>query len=155
MAVVNAAHIGGLSVLSIIRANTAAALNYAMTRSDVEPLNVLFVNTGSYYLETSVVKFWGYNDTSTNKTIESVEVLSYSAVTNMSGYLVDERVANILADKFQARHKLDPRTNKRSWETLLSKSSDVKEVLSANKETNVFIEGLMDGIDLQFHVSRK
>ena len=69
MAVVNAANIGGLSVLSVIRANTAAALNYAMTRNDVEPLNILFVNTGSYYLETSVVRFWGYTDATTNKTI--------------------------------------------------------------------------------------
>ena len=49
-AVVNAASIGGLSVLSLINANTAAALNYAMTRSDVDPIYVLIVNTGSYYL---------------------------------------------------------------------------------------------------------
>lgn len=33
-AIVNAATIGGLSVLSILRSNTAAALNYAMTRND-------------------------------------------------------------------------------------------------------------------------
>lgn len=50
MAIINAASIGGLSILSVIRANTAAALNYAMTRNDIEPLNVMFINTGSYYL---------------------------------------------------------------------------------------------------------
>lgn len=33
--IMNAAHIGGFSVLSILRSNTAAALNYAMSRNDV------------------------------------------------------------------------------------------------------------------------
>ena len=64
-------------------------------------------------------------------------------------------MATLLADKFQAKHKLDPRSNKRAWATLLRKSSDVKEVLSANKETTVFIEGLMDGIDMQLPLQRK
>lgn len=38
---------------------------------------------------------------------------------------------------------------------LLHKSSDVKEVLSANKETTAHIEGLIDGIDLQINVKRE
>lgn len=48
-AIVNAANIGGLSVLSILRSNTAAALNYAMTRNDVDPIYIMIVNTGSYF----------------------------------------------------------------------------------------------------------
>ena len=131
-AILNAAHIGGLSVLSILRANTAAALNYAMSRNDNEPINVMFVNAGSYSLEISIAQFWGYDDNKT-KTIESVKVLAYSTASNVSGYIVDEIVATILANKFQSKHKVDLRNHKRAWDTLVSKSSDVKEVLSANR----------------------
>lgn len=84
-----------------------------------------------------------------------MKILSYSTVSNVSGYIVDEKVAGILADKFQKKHKIDLRTNRRSWDTLVSKSSDVKEILSANKESNVFIEGIHEGIDLHLLITRK
>lgn len=101
----------------------------------------MFVNAGSFSLEISIAQFWGENDAK-GKPIESVKILSYSTVSNVSGYIVDEAVAGILAKKFQAKHKIDLRANQRSWDTLLSKSSDVKETLSANKDVNVFIEGV-------------
>ena len=38
---------------------------------------------------------------------------------------------------------------------LLDKCADVKETLSANKEANIYIEGLIDGIDLNMVVKRE
>lgn len=37
---------------------------------------------------------------------------------------------------------------------LIVKSSEIKETLSANKDTQVYIEGLMEGIDLNLPISR-
>lgn len=34
------------------------------------------------------------------------------------------------------------------------KSAEVKETLSANKDTNVYLEGLIDGIDLNLGIKR-
>lgn len=68
---------------------------------------------------------------------------------------MDEAIANILAEKFKTKHKLDLKSNKRAWDTLMAKSSDVKEILSANKDTKVYIESIMEGIDLQLPITRK
>lgn len=85
----------------------------------------MFINAGSFSLEISIAQLWGETDEK-GKTIESVKILSYTTTDNLSGYFVDEKLATILADKFQAKHKVDLRTNQRSWDTLVAKSSDVK-----------------------------
>jgi len=36
----------------------------------------------------------------------------------------------------------------------MTESNKVKEVLSANKEAHVFVEGIMDGIDFNSKISR-
>ena len=38
---------------------------------------------------------------------------------------------------------------------MLIKSAEVKETLSANKDTQVYIEGLIDGMDLNLPINRK
>lgn len=78
-ALVNAAYIADMAVLSVLNDNTAAALNYAMTRNDNVSLNVMVFNLGSNKLQVSIVRFYGYNNTENNKTIESFDVLSHQA----------------------------------------------------------------------------
>ena len=55
MSLVNAAYLADLSVLSLINENSAAAIQYAITRNDTDPLNVMFFNLGSHNLQISVV----------------------------------------------------------------------------------------------------
>ena len=38
---------------------------------------------------------------------------------------------------------------------LLAESEKTKNVLSANKEATIFIEGIMDGIDFSANIKRK
>lgn len=38
---------------------------------------------------------------------------------------------------------------------LLHEAAEAKETLSANKEVQVYVEGLMDGIDLNFPLTRE
>ena len=44
--------------------------------------------------------------------------------------------------------------SEKAWTKLYRKCSDLIEVLSANKEGNIFIEGLINGIDLNMNVKR-
>ena len=55
ISIVNAAHIAGLSVLGLINENSAAAINFAITRNDTDPINIGFFNLGSHNLQFSIV----------------------------------------------------------------------------------------------------
>lgn len=55
MALVNAAAIGELNALGLINENTAAAIHFAITRNDSEPINIGFFNLGSHNLQIAIV----------------------------------------------------------------------------------------------------
>ena len=63
-------------------------------------------------------------------------------------------MAEYAAAQFEAKHKINVRNNEKAWVKLMHKCSDAKEVLSANKEVNVYIEALADGIDLNVIIKR-
>lgn len=67
---------------------------------------------------------------------------------------MDNAIAEVLAGKFLQKTKKDVKTNVRAWNKLLQKSSEVKETLSANKQTNAYIESLMEGEDLNVVIQR-
>ena len=89
------------------------------------------------------------------KSVESLRVLSHVSVPGVGGLAVDASMAEYVAAQFEAKHKLDVRKNEKSWVKLLHKCADAKEVLSANKEVNIYIEGIIDGIDLNTVVKRE
>lgn len=66
-------------------------------------------------------------------------MLSHVSVPNVGGLAVDHSIAEHVAAQFQAKHKLDIRQNEKSWVKLLHKCADAKEVLSANKEVNIYV----------------
>lgn len=66
---VNAANLADLSVLGLINENSAAAIQYAISRNDSDPINVVIFNYGSENLQISVIKAYGFYDESRNKTI--------------------------------------------------------------------------------------
>ena len=63
-------------------------------------------------------------------------------------------MAEYAAVQFEAKNKINVRNNDKAWVKLMHKCSDAKEVLSANKEVNVYIEALADGIDLNVIIKR-
>jgi molecular chaperone DnaK (HSP70) len=84
-----------------------------------------------------------------------LRVLSHISVSNVGGLLVDQDLAEYVAQQFQEKHKLDIRKSEKSWVKLLHKCADAKEVLSANKEVNIYVEGIIDGIDLNMIIKRE
>jgi molecular chaperone DnaK (HSP70) len=59
MCLVNAAHIAGFSVLGLIKENSAAAIQLAISRNDTDPINMILFNYGSYNLQISVIQVFG------------------------------------------------------------------------------------------------
>lgn len=55
MSLVNAAYLAEFSVLGLITENSAAAIQFAISRNDTEPVNVMLFNYGSHNLQISVV----------------------------------------------------------------------------------------------------
>lgn len=100
------------------------------------------------------IKMFGFYDEARNKTIQSIEALIHVSAENVGGLEFDQKIAAFLASTFHQKHKMNPTENVRSFTKLLVKSAEVKETLSANKETQVYIEGLMEGLDLSAPVSR-
>ena len=84
-ALINAASLAQLSVLGLINENSAAAVHFAITRNDSDPVNVGFFNMGSQNLQISIVQFFGTFDTVREKNIESMRVLSHVSVPNIGG----------------------------------------------------------------------
>ena len=93
-------------------------------------------------------------DETKGKNIESLRVLSHVSVSGLGGLALDEVLAEYAATQFEAKHKINVRSNEKAWVKLLHKCSDAKEVLSANKEVNVYIEALAEGIDLNIIIKR-
>jgi molecular chaperone DnaK (HSP70) len=84
-----------------------------------------------------------------------MRVLAHVSVPGVGGLAVDRDIAEYIAAEFKAKHKLDLHKNEKSFVKLMHKCGDVKEVLSANKEAQVYIEGIIDGIDLKTVVKRE
>ena len=68
-ALINAAYLADLSVLGLINENSAAAVHFAITRNDSDPVNVGFFNMGSNNLQMSIVQFFGTLDPVREKNI--------------------------------------------------------------------------------------
>jgi molecular chaperone DnaK (HSP70) len=73
----------------------------------------------------------------------------------MGGLHIDKDLADYVADNFKNQHQVDIRSNEKSWVKLLHKCADLKETLSANKEANIYIEGIINGLDLNMNVKRE
>ena len=66
---------------------------------------------------------------------------------------MDHHVADFFVKKFEEKHKKT--LNQRGRIRLLAEAEKTKNVLSANKEAMIFIEGIMDGIDFSSSMRRR
>jgi len=90
---INAAAIADLNVLGIVNENSAAAIHFAITRNDSDPVNIGFFNMGSHNLQISIVQFFGTYDELREKNIESMKILSHVSIPNFGGLQFDELLA--------------------------------------------------------------
>ncbi|CAK73410.1 unnamed protein product (macronuclear) [Paramecium tetraurelia] len=152
----SAAQLAELEVLGIINENTAAALYYALERSDENKHTALFYNIGSYNIQVSLVEFQAVD--AQKKKVETLRVLADYSIPNAGGQSLDLLLANHFAREFDnqpsRKGKKSIFTNSKAMNKLLKAANKYKEILSANKETQVYLEGLIDGEDYTTSIQR-
>ena len=157
---IQAADLAGLRVEQLVHENTAAAVMYGIDRMDTEKdLHVLLYNMGATDTEVSVVRYSAVTDGKTEKTHEQVEILGEGYDQTLGGKAFDDVLVNIFADEFngmkERQGKTDIRENKRAMRRLYKEIGKTKDVLSANRITDVKVSELADYVTLFFKLDRE
>ncbi|KAG7928992.1 hypothetical protein KL925_001173 [Ogataea polymorpha] len=150
-ALVDAAEIAGLNVVALIDDGIAVALNYASTRDFEQKQYHVIYDVGAGSTKATLVSFSKDNETL------RVENEGYGYDETFGGNLFTESLQAIIEDKFLAQTKIKPETlwsDARAMNRLWQSAEKAKLVLSANSETKVSVESLINDIDLKVVVSR-
>jgi hypoxia up-regulated 1 len=164
-ALVDAASIIDLNVLTLMEENTAAALHYAMDKSfEEEDVVLVFFNLGAASLQVSVVRFFQYEQPQKfgkSKSTPALQVLGKAWDATLGGQAFDQVLVDILADEFNASWRKasgdatkDIRAFTRPMTKLRLQANKVKHVLSANSEIPINMDALHDDISLRTVITR-
>ncbi|TFK48246.1 actin-like ATPase domain-containing protein [Heliocybe sulcata] len=156
-AVVDAIEIAGLRTIALINDGTAAAVNYAMTRTFPTPEHHVVFDAGASSIRATVIAFaTGASDlkTSTSKDSNQITVLGVGYDRLTGGTELNRRLRDILVADFQAKHKRDITGDKRGMAKLWKEAERVKTILSANAEASSTIESVAFDIDFRSKVTR-
>lgn len=147
-ALLDAAAIANLNVLRIINDTTATALGYGITKSDLpepdNPRHVAFVDVGHAGLSVSIIAF--------AKGQLTVKSTAYDP--NIGGRDIDYALLTHFAEEFKGKYKVDVMSNPKATFRLSAGCEKLKKVLSANAESPLNVESLMNDIDASSKLSR-
>jgi len=158
-AMLSAASIAQLNVLSLMHDSTAFAFKYGFDKesefSPDKPTNVVFYDIGASSLKASLVSF-STTVGKKNKTTGAMAVRAVAWDETLGGRDFDQIVLDMLSDEFVAKYPKvgDPRASFRAMGKLRKEAERVKEVLSANQQFQVAIEGLHEDRDLRMVIKR-
>lgn len=95
----------GMKVIGVVHRNSAVALNYGYTRFDNETAHfALIMSLSKDDLELSVAKFNATTKkTIKEKNVESIEMLGNWWDLSVSGRLIDQEIAEIMAKSFESK----------------------------------------------------
>ncbi|KAG0376653.1 Hypoxia up-regulated protein 1 [Mortierella sp. AD032] len=160
-AMLDAADLAGLHVLSLIHDETAVALNYAMTRTFPQEQCHIFFDMGAGSTVASLACFQDISVKDVGKffkTVQQVEIKAVGYDRTLGGHEFDVRLQKFLAAKFQeakgSKISSPVIENERAMAKLLKEANRVKQILSANTETMASVENVMEDVDFKVKVTR-
>ncbi|KAK9813890.1 hypothetical protein WJX73_003481 [Symbiochloris irregularis] len=142
-----AAQVAGVNCLRLLNETTATALAYGIYKADLpekEALHVAFVDAGHSALQVSVVAFKK----------GQLQVLSHAWDRNLGGRDFDEVLFEHFVKEFDAKHKLDIKSNARASFRLRVACEKMKKVLSANAEASISVESIVNDVDVRGKLNR-
>lgn len=148
-ALINAAQIAGLNILHLLNETTAVALLYGFYKTDLpapeeKPTNVVFVDLGQSQLQVAIC---AYNR-------GKLRMVS-SAWDQVGGRNIDKTLAEVFADQFQTKYRINARQNPRAYLRLLTEVEKLKKQMSANStKLPLNIDCFIDEIDVTSSMSR-
>lgn len=155
-ALIMAAEVAGLKVLSLIEDNTAAALQYGKDNV-FENKTVLYYNMGASATQVTVAQYSNYTvkELGKNKTVGSFEVLGKAWDATLGGEQLDLELMNFFIDDFKAKHGVDVSESAKPIAKLRAQATKTKHVLSANQDIPIKVNGVAEDKDYSVHVYRK
>lgn len=149
-ALFDASELAGLKLLRLINDNTAAALGWGITKLDLPgpdepPKRVFFVDIGHSNYTCSIVEFRK----------GELAVKSTAWDRNFGGRDFDKALVDHLAKEFKTKYNADIYTHGRAMARTIAAAEKCKKVLSANQQSPVNIESLMNDIDVSVNVTRQ
>jgi len=160
-AIVAAAEIAGLRVLTLVHENSAFAVQRATDYSPELGSSelALFYNLGARKAEATVLRFESRSAGMVKgKTAPVVSILGSATDTRVGGHFMDLKIAEVMLKRFQEKHpKLADgiATNARALRKLLGQAQKTKATLSANKMAPFITESLYQDTDFQATISRQ
>jgi len=160
LAMLNAASIAGLNVLSLLHESTAFAFKYGFDKESEfsvdSPTNVVFYDLGASSYKVSVVQF-GAVLGKKNKTQGAMTVKGLGWDDSLGGRDFDQVVLGSLADEFNEKAlkgQDDVRKYPKAVGKLRKAAESAKDILSANAKYQIGVEALHDDRDLRIVLTR-
>mmetsp|Transcript_4268 Transcript_4268/g.9480 ORF Transcript_4268/g.9480 Transcript_4268/m.9480 type:complete len:962 (+) Transcript_4268:139-3024(+) len=164
-AILDAAELAGLNVLTLIDETTAAALHYAMDKNFEEEKIFLYYNMGATSLQVSIVKLFQYELKSglgKPKPVPALQVLAKTWDNTLGGLAWDQALVDHMVEEFNKSWQKasgddskDIRTVQRPMTKMRIAANKAKHVLSANTEYPINMDSLHDGVSLNMRVTRE
>ncbi|KAJ6551489.1 heat shock protein 70 family [Mycena capillaripes] len=147
-ALLDAAAIAGLNPLRLINDTTAVALGYGITKSDLpepeNPRHVVFVDVGHSSLSVAIVAF--------SKGQLVIKSAAYDR--NLGGRDIDYALVKHFSEEFKTKYKIDVMSNPKATFRLAAGCEKLKKVLSANAESPLNVESIVNDVDAASKLSR-
>ncbi len=137
-----AAEIAGLEVERIINEPTAAALAYGLDKNNDETIAVFDFGGGTFDITVLEIGDGVF------------EVKATNGHTKLGGADIDDLVADWIADKFYAEHKIDLRKDTTAWARVLEAAEKSKKDLSSVPSSQINLPYLHEGLHLKATLTR-
>jgi hypoxia up-regulated 1 len=166
-----AANLAGLRVLSLISDGLAVGVNYATTRTfpsvteGGKPEHHLVFDMGAGSTKATVLRFQGKtvkDGKKSNKTVQEVHVLGTGWDRTLGGDALNTVIVNDMIESFAASKGAKAasiqaesvKAHGRTSAKLFKEAERLRQVLSANAETQASFEGLYEDIDFKYKLTR-
>ncbi|KAK8719418.1 hypothetical protein OTU49_014050, partial [Cherax quadricarinatus] len=161
-AILTAADMAGLKVLSLMSSNAAVALNYGMFRRkeiNATAQNILFYDMGASSTTATIASYQTIKtkDRGYTETNPQVTVLGLGYDRSLGGLEMQLRLRDYLAKNFNEVKKTsnDVLESPRGMAKLLKEAGRLAKVLSANSDHLSQVEGVLDEEDFKLMVKRE
>lgn len=159
-AVIQAAQLAGVNVLSLINEHSGAALQYGIDKKFAnESKYVVFYDMGASSTYAALVYFSAYDTKEYGKTVSAnqFQVRDVAWNAELGGQDLELRLVEYFADEFnkQLGNGVDIRKSPKAMAKLKKQVKRTKEILSANTMAPISVESIYDDRDFRSSISRE
>ncbi|GAV70796.1 HSP70 domain-containing protein [Cephalotus follicularis] len=159
-ALLHAAQLAGINVLSLLNEHSGAALQYGIDKDFSNgSRHVVFYDMGASNTYAALVYFSAYNSKEFGKTVSvnQFQVKDVRWDPELGGQNMESRLVEYFADEFnkQVGNEVDVRKSPKAMAKLKKQVKRTKEILSANTVAPISVESLYDDRDFRSTITRE